>query len=266
MGKTEQRSWKWPLHHQLHYWLPARRDRRRLIEHKGWERVKRYVSGCESNWVCVWIWKRGNVYECKGKRREMEDIIWSYWKAKEKVISHAAHLPVCLKGLSARMINKLDKRTHTVQQHSLFFYTHTCALHASCGLCGTILFLAKILWFGEEGSDLSHCSHKNRGNKCMWALPKLWRVIIIIQSVFTFTCHPLSSPHPFALSFFPPTVFYKGIYGGSKKCPEHFNVLVFGIVTPPALAQTDKPCIAGKKKQRKRDSPGIWKWVFMKKK
>lgn len=31
-----------------------------------------------------------------------------------------------------------------------------------------------------------------------------------------------------------------------KKYPEHFNVLVFGKVAPPALAQTAELCIAGK--------------------
>lgn len=30
-----------------------------------------------------------------------------------------------------------------------------------------------------------------------------------------------------------------------EKYPEHFNVSVFGIVAPPALAQADELCVAG---------------------
>lgn len=86
--------------------------RGRVTEYKGWE-SKVCLGG--SNWVyvnvCAWLKEGQSVCVCI-REGEMEDIIRSYWKMKEKVISHVAHLPICLKGLSAHMINTFYKHIY----------------------------------------------------------------------------------------------------------------------------------------------------------
>lgn len=95
--------------------------RERLIKPKRVKEWMRYVFGRKPKWetvlvcvcVCFWARKRSNLQMCKRKRRrEMKDIIWSYWKAEEKAISNTEHLPVWLKSFLALMINIYDNQTH----------------------------------------------------------------------------------------------------------------------------------------------------------
>lgn len=101
-----------------------------------------WVGVTECMWMCVHDWKRSKVcvYEFVCVREgEMEDIIRSYWKMKEKVISHVAHLPVCLKGLSAHMINKFYKHIYKK------IFLHLSDKHNAYPLCLTaIVFMANI--------------------------------------------------------------------------------------------------------------------------
>lgn len=100
-----------------------------------------YVNVCvnERKAVCASIREREEkwkiLYEVIGKR-------------KEKVISHIAHLPVCLKGLSARMMNKFDKCTHT----TVFSSFSGTQKHIACALLSIMEYLrqgwfaAALLW------------------------------------------------------------------------------------------------------------------------
>lgn len=181
--------------------LPAatERQRRDWSNIKG-ERVKRYVYGervIHSVCVCVFVCLFENdmcmclcAFMCVKEREEekLGDIIWSYWKIKEKVILHAVHLPVCLKGLSARMINQLDKWTHTTMLCS-FFFSNTRG--AACAILWLLcvsedvkivsfFFSWKISCGSEEkGRRLIYCGHNKEGTKICDFRPT-WKVFIII--------------------------------------------------------------------------------------